>query len=173
MILCCPVLGRRPNHSSSDSGHNAWVSNSEREFSTLISCWTFHVRCRRRRFFDRMPISVPASSFEPTDISFCQPIFFLWFNAESILLFLHQQPDVAHLAAVYLKYALIGLPAYAFNCISRYALCSNSRNELTVCSRYFQSQGLFTVPTQIIIVVAPINVVLNYLLGIKASFSLT
>ncbi|KAH9991563.1 mate-domain-containing protein [Russula vinacea] len=68
---------------------------------------------------------------------------------ESILLFLHQQPDVAHLAAVYLKYASIGLPAYAFNCVSR---------------RYFQSQGLFAVPTQIILVVAPINVILNYLL---------
>ncbi|KAI9458930.1 MATE efflux family protein [Lactarius psammicola] len=69
------------------------------------------------------------------------PIYFLWFNAE--------QPDVAHLAAVYLKYASIGLPAYAFNCISR---------------RYFQSQGLFTVPTHIILVVAPINAVLSYFL---------
>jgi MATE family multidrug resistance protein len=34
-------------------------------------------------------------------------------------------------------------------------------------SRYFQSQGLFTVPTRIIFVVAPINAVLNYILGIK------
>ncbi|KAI9444208.1 MATE efflux family protein [Lactarius indigo] len=81
--------------------------------------------------------------------AFLIPISFLWFNAESILLFLHQQPDVAHLAAVYLKYASIGLPAYAFNCISR---------------RYFQSQGLFMVPTQIILVVAPINAFLNYFL---------
>ena len=60
--LCCPALGRRPSHSSSDSGHNAWVSNSERAFSTLIFCWTFHARCRRRWVFDSMPISVPASS---------------------------------------------------------------------------------------------------------------
>ncbi|KAH9051842.1 MATE efflux family protein, partial [Lactarius vividus] len=81
--------------------------------------------------------------------AFLIPISFLWLNAESILLFLHQQPDVAHLAAVYLKYASIGLPAYAFNCISR---------------RYFQSQGLFMVPTQIILVVAPINAFLNYFL---------
>ncbi|KAH9174752.1 MATE efflux family protein [Lactarius sanguifluus] len=81
--------------------------------------------------------------------AFLIPISFLWFNAESILLFLHQQPDVAHLAAVYLKYASIGLPAYAFNCISR---------------RYFQSQGLFMVPTQIILVIAPINAFLNYFL---------
>ncbi|KAI9510175.1 MATE efflux family protein [Russula earlei] len=80
---------------------------------------------------------------------FLIPIYFLWFNAESILLFLHQDPDVAHLAAVYLKCASIGLPAYAFNCISR---------------RYFQSQGLFTVPTRIILVIAPINAILNYFL---------
>ncbi|KAF8500305.1 MATE efflux family protein [Russula emetica] len=80
---------------------------------------------------------------------FLIPVYFVWFNAESILLFLHQQPDVAHLAAIYLKYASIGLPAYTFNSISR---------------RYFQSQGLFAVPTQIILVVAPINVILNYLL---------
>jgi len=73
---------------------------------------------------------------------FLIPVYFVWFNAESILLSLHQQPDVAHLAAIYLKYASIGLPAYAFNCVSR---------------RYFQSQGLFAVPTQIILVVAPIT----------------
>ena len=72
-----------------------------------------------------MPIG--ACVFAQTDILFCQPIFFLWFNAESILLFLHQQPDVAHLAAVYLKYASIGLPAYAFNAVSRYALRPNLR----------------------------------------------
>ena len=74
-----------------------------------------------------MPISMLGSLNQLTS-PFCQPIFFLWFNAESILLFLHQQPDVAHLAAVYLKYASIGLPAYAFNCVSRYALCPNSGN---------------------------------------------
>ncbi|KAI0000631.1 MATE efflux family protein [Russula compacta] len=80
---------------------------------------------------------------------FLIPVYFVWFNAESILLFLHQEPEVAHLAAVYLKWSSIGLPAYAFNCISR---------------RYFQSQGLFTVPTQIVLVIAPINAVLNYFL---------
>ncbi|EPQ53474.1 MATE efflux family protein [Gloeophyllum trabeum ATCC 11539] len=77
------------------------------------------------------------------------PILFVWFNAESILLFLKQEPEVAHLAGIYLKWTSIGLPAYMFNSISR---------------RYFQSQGLFTVPTRIIMVVAPINAVLNYFL---------
>ncbi|EGO03410.1 hypothetical protein SERLA73DRAFT_174879 [Serpula lacrymans var. lacrymans S7.3] len=76
------------------------------------------------------------------------PVFVIWFNAESILLLLQQEPEVAQLAALYLKWSSIGLPAYAFNLISR---------------RYFQSQGLFAVPTRIILVIAPINVLLNYL----------
>ncbi|KAK7451018.1 ethionine resistance protein, variant 2 [Stygiomarasmius scandens] len=80
---------------------------------------------------------------------FLIPIFILWINAEAVLLKLKQEPEVAHLAAVYLRWMCLGLPAYAFNCISR---------------RYFQAQGLFNVPARIIIVVAPINVLLNYLL---------
>jgi hypothetical protein len=130
--LCCPVLGRHPSHSSSDSGHNAWVSDSESALPSCVSLIPFDllaavvvagflIVCLSRR----MPL-------ETTDNPFCQPIFYVWFNAESILLFLHQQPDVAHLAAIYLKYASIGLPAYAFNAISRYAQRPNSRNALTV-----------------------------------------
>ncbi|KAJ7198620.1 mate-domain-containing protein [Mycena haematopus] len=77
------------------------------------------------------------------------PMYFIWFNAEAILLGLKQDPEVARLAALYLKWVSLGLPAYAFNLISR---------------RYFQSQGLFAVPTRIILVVAPINALLNYVL---------
>ncbi|RXW17121.1 hypothetical protein EST38_g8726 [Candolleomyces aberdarensis] len=73
------------------------------------------------------------------------PILLIWFSAESILLFLRQDPDVARLAAIYLRWVSLGLPAYAFNCISR---------------RYFQSQ----VPTRIILMVAPINAFLGWLL---------
>ncbi|KAJ7201671.1 MATE efflux family protein [Mycena pura] len=77
------------------------------------------------------------------------PIYFVWFNAEDILLGLKQDPEVARLAALYLRWVSLGLPAYAFNLISR---------------RYFQSQGLFAVPTRIICIVAPINALLNYVL---------
>ncbi|KAK2459611.1 hypothetical protein APHAL10511_008366 [Amanita phalloides] len=77
------------------------------------------------------------------------PMYFMWFNAETLLIFLKQDPEVAHLAALYLRWISLGLPAYAFNCISR---------------RYFQSQGLFTVPTRIITFAAPVNVLLNYFL---------
>lgn len=76
-------------------------------------------------------------------------MYIVWFNAEAILLALKQEPEVAHLASLYLRWVSIGLPAYAFNCISR---------------RYFQSQNLFSIPTRIIIFVSPINVFLNYFL---------
>ncbi|KAL4068850.1 mate-domain-containing protein [Scleroderma yunnanense] len=77
------------------------------------------------------------------------PMITFWLHAESILLALRQEPEVARLAGIFLMWSCLGLPAYAFNCISR---------------QYFQAQGLFTVPTRIIIFVAPINVLLNYLL---------
>ncbi|KAF5364814.1 hypothetical protein D9758_009308 [Tetrapyrgos nigripes] len=80
---------------------------------------------------------------------FLIPIFILWINAEAVLLKLKQEPEVARLAAVYLRWMCIGLPAYAFNCITR---------------RYFQAQNLFNVPARIIVIVAPLNVLLNYLL---------
>ncbi|KAJ7636892.1 MATE efflux family protein [Roridomyces roridus] len=77
------------------------------------------------------------------------PMYWVWFNAESILLGLKQDPEVAYLASLYLKWVSLGLPGYAFNLISR---------------RYFQSQGLFVAPTRVIFIVAPINAVLNYIL---------
>ncbi|KAI0341507.1 MATE efflux family protein [Trametopsis cervina] len=77
------------------------------------------------------------------------PITAIWLNSEAILLALKQDPEVALLAATYLKWAVFGLPAYTFNTISR---------------RYFQSQGLFTVPTRVIMCIAPVNAALNYLL---------
>ncbi|KAF8546284.1 MATE efflux family protein [Imleria badia] len=76
------------------------------------------------------------------------PIVAIWLRAEPILLALNQEPEVARLAGIYLRWASLGLPAYTFNCISR---------------RYFQSQGLFDIPTRITLVVAPINVFLNWL----------
>ncbi|KAJ3730928.1 mate-domain-containing protein [Lentinula guzmanii] len=77
------------------------------------------------------------------------PIITLWLNAEAVLLKLNQEPEVARLAALYLRWMCVGIPAFTFNCVSR---------------RYLQCQGLFSVPTRIIIVVAPINVLLNYML---------
>ncbi|KAF8880025.1 mate-domain-containing protein [Infundibulicybe gibba] len=104
---------------------SAWTSSQP----NLVGVWT-----------QRMAVIVAASLI---------PMFFVWFNATPILLALKQDPEVVHLASIYLRWASLGLPAFAFNSISR---------------RYYQSQGLFTVPTQIIIIVAPINALLNYFL---------
>lgn len=40
----------------------------------------------------------------------CQPMYLMWFNAEGLLLALKQDPAVAHLAAVYLRWMSLGLP---------------------------------------------------------------
>lgn len=76
-------------------------------------------------------------------------IFTIWFNAESILLFLKQDPEVAHKAALYLRSLSFGLPGYAANCILK---------------KYFQAQGKYNVPTVVIFFVAPFNVFCNWLL---------
>ena len=76
-------------------------------------------------------------------------IGFVWFNAEHILLFLKQDPEVAHKASVYLRALSVGLPGYAANCILK---------------KYFQAQGKYNVPTVVVLVTAPINIALNWLL---------
>lgn len=55
-----------------------------------------------------------------------KPILATWLNAEPILLMLRQDPEVARLACVYLKYASWGLPAYTFNLISRFVFLVTS-----------------------------------------------
>ncbi|KAG6817303.1 hypothetical protein H0H93_007345 [Arthromyces matolae] len=78
-----------------------------------------------------------------------QPISAIWMNAEILLLHLKQDPEIAKLAGLYLRYLILGLPAYGFNCISR---------------KFFQSQGLFSIQTQINLLVAPVNLLINFLL---------
>lgn len=77
------------------------------------------------------------------------PMYLIWFQAESLLLFLRQDPLVAARAGLYLKYLSIGLPGYAGNLIMR---------------KYFQSQNLMKAPTIVIAIVAPLNALLNYML---------
>jgi MATE family multidrug resistance protein len=51
-----------------------------------------------------------------------QPIIMIWVNAESILLFLRQDPEIARLAGMYLRWFSLGLPAYGINAILRYVI---------------------------------------------------
>ena len=44
------------------------------------------------------------------NVKLCQPMYLMWFNAEGLLLLLKQDPAVAHLAAVYLRWMSLGLP---------------------------------------------------------------
>ncbi|KAJ3978298.1 hypothetical protein F5890DRAFT_1604151 [Lentinula detonsa] len=98
---------------------SAWTSD---RLDSLLSLWT-----------QRMMLIVT--------LMMLVPIITLWLNAElAVLLKLNQEPpEVARLAALYLRWMCVGIP------------------------------GLFSVPTRIIMVVAPINVLLNYILGPSAT----
>jgi MatE len=138
---CCQVLGRHHNHNLLGSGHSAWVSDMNRELHAHLNLRSYSINssCYRGCFFDSMFIFV-CIIFHNSPIN-CQPVYLLWFNAETVLLFLRQQPDVAHLAAVYLKYASIGLPAYAFNCLSRCDLYPTKGTRLTFFKSIFPVTG--------------------------------
>ncbi|BEJ17903.1 hypothetical protein CspHIS471_0701710 [Cutaneotrichosporon sp. HIS471] len=77
------------------------------------------------------------------------PMFVLWFNIEVVLLWLRQDPYVATLAGTYLAWLSIGIPGYAGNVVLR---------------KYLQSQNIMHIPTYVLFVVAPINLLLNLLL---------
>ncbi|KAF9239246.1 MATE efflux family protein [Melanogaster broomeanus] len=89
------------------------------------------------------------------------PITAIWLNAEPILLALNQEPEVARLAGLYLRCASLAFLLIASTSAHWYFGAENLRPPTS--RRYFQSQGLFDVPTRIIVVVAPINVFLNWL----------
>lgn len=77
------------------------------------------------------------------------PVMVVWLNAEWILLRLNQEPAIAHLAGIYLRWFCLGLPGEAISIISR---------------RYYQAQGLMHVPTIIMLIIAPLNAFLSWLL---------
>lgn len=77
------------------------------------------------------------------------PMFILWFNIEVVLLLLRQDPHVASKAGTYLAWLSIGIPGYAGN---------------VVLKKYLQSQNIMHIPTYVLFVVAPVNLILNLLL---------
>ncbi|KAH0580723.1 hypothetical protein H2248_002210 [Termitomyces sp. 'cryptogamus'] len=77
------------------------------------------------------------------------PILVVWLHMESIMLYLKQDQEIARLVGVYLRWFSLGLPGLVFREISR---------------RYFQSQGYLFVHTQIMLIVASLNVLLHYIL---------
>ncbi|KAI9253148.1 mate-domain-containing protein [Sporodiniella umbellata] len=77
------------------------------------------------------------------------PIVCFWWNAEYIFILLRQDPIVAHLAAVYVRWMILAAPAFAIS---------------EALKKMLQAQGLFNAPTLVLLIGAPINVLLNYLL---------
>ena len=80
------------------------------------------------------------------------PIFILWvFCSKSILVFLvgESQKELAELAATYLQILALGLPGFI--------LFENLKH-------FLQAQGIFHASTYVLLVCAPLNALLNYLL---------
>ncbi|KAI1265594.1 MATE efflux family protein [Xylariaceae sp. FL1019] len=77
------------------------------------------------------------------------PLAVLFFFAEHILLLIIPEPDSAKLAGLYLRVVLFGIPGYA---------------AFEGGKRFVQAQGLFVATTYVLLIAAPINVFLNWLL---------
>ncbi|KAG5982640.1 hypothetical protein E4U55_001620 [Claviceps digitariae] len=77
------------------------------------------------------------------------PVALLWLFAESILVYVVPDPETARLAALYLKIMIFSIPGLIL---------------FEVGKRYTQAQGLFRATTYVLIVAAPVNVLINWLL---------
>ena len=77
------------------------------------------------------------------------PIGIIWVFAEKILELIVPEKRSAELAGLYLRVLLIGAPGYA---------CFESGK------RFMQAQGLFSATTYVLLVAAPLNAFLNWLL---------
>lgn len=82
-------------------------------------------------------------------LSLAVPVIFLWLFSEPILIMLVPDRDTAQLAALYLKIMIFSIPGVIlFECGKRFT----------------QAQGLFRATTYVLIVAAPLNVFINWLL---------
>lgn len=75
------------------------------------------------------------------------PIAVLWVFAESILLKIIPEPRSAELAGLYLRITMAGIPGFV---------------ALEGGKRFVQAQGLFHATTYVLLIVAPLNVLLNW-----------
>ncbi|KAI3318323.1 MATE efflux family protein [Xylariaceae sp. AK1471] len=77
------------------------------------------------------------------------PVAVLFFFAGDILRFIIPEPESAELAGLYLRIVMVGIPGYG---------------AFEGGKRFVQSQGLFVATTYVLLIAAPINVLLNWLL---------
>lgn len=77
------------------------------------------------------------------------PVSVLWTNAQVVLALFVDDPELINYAATYLRIVICGIPGYVlFEC----------------GKRYLQAQGIYHASTLVLIVAAPLNAALNYLL---------
>ncbi|KAI8147723.1 mate-domain-containing protein [Fennellomyces sp. T-0311] len=77
------------------------------------------------------------------------PIAIVWWNATRILLALNQEPELALQAGTFLRYLMLGAPAFiAFEGVKK----------------YLQAQGIMQASTYVLMIASPLNFGLNYLL---------
>ncbi|KAI8145317.1 mate-domain-containing protein [Fennellomyces sp. T-0311] len=85
------------------------------------------------------------------------PVALLCLNANRIFLSIGQEPEVALYAAIYLRYYLIGAPAYAFFDATR---------------KYLQAIGVMSAATYAVMIASPIGIALTYVLVFCEPFNL-
>lgn len=83
------------------------------------------------------------------------PVIVVWHYAEGILASMIPERRSAELAAIYLRVAIFGTPAFVF---------------FEGGKRFVQAQGLFHATTYVLAIAAPFNILLNYLLVWKLGF---
>lgn len=77
------------------------------------------------------------------------PVAVLWLFAEEVLIYLVPDAETARLAALYLKVMIFSIPGVIL---------------FEVGKRFTQAQGLFRATTYVLIIAAPINIFINWLL---------
>ncbi|KAI8982017.1 mate-domain-containing protein [Mycotypha africana] len=75
------------------------------------------------------------------------PIAVVWWNCTALLLKLHQEPELARLAGLFLRCLMLGAPAFiAFE----------------ATKKFLQAQGIMQASTYVLMIVSPLNLILNY-----------
>lgn len=76
------------------------------------------------------------------------PISVVWLNAETIMLWLRQDPDLARLCGSFLRIYWFGAPGYAI---------------FEALKRFQQAQNIFHASTYVLLITAPLNIVWSVL----------
>jgi MATE family multidrug resistance protein len=85
------------------------------------------------------------------------PIAVLWWNVEQVLISLGQEAELSRMAALFLRYLLIGAPGYIL---------------FEATKKFLQAQGIMNAGTYILLIASPLNILLNYLLVWNETFGL-